>query len=498
MLAHRPAIAALSIALAIASIVLGAQAKQPREIANASEIGKRTEPADPRARPVLHRSISLAMGKSRMIALNEPVRDVLISNPKVAEAVVRTAWQVYLIGAAEGEATAFFIGHDGGQILALDISVERDLSRMQAMLRRHFPEARIEAEAVNGGILLSGHATDPAMAARAKELAAQFAGERGEVVSLITVGSKRQVLLKVTIAEVNRSAMQRLGVDIKSAAATVGNVAVAGVAETGFALTSGAVPSASLNAASGLINPPGAGGALAAGWRSGGAGVELLLDVLERQGHVRTLAEPVLNSVSRETASFLAGGEFPIPVARDKEEVSVEWKNFGVALSFTPEVAATGRISLKVATEVSDLSADGSVQSGGLSIPALKVRRASSTVELDSGQSMVIAGLISDDVKKSLEGVPGLRRLPVLGRLFSSEDYMRAQTELVVIVTPVLADPAGVTPYPAAAPTRWRATVAPLARAISDTPAPIFLQAGEEPFAWPGTAPGETLRRSRQ
>lgn len=417
------------------------------------------------------RTVHIAEHKSLALDLPGPVRDVVISSPEIAEAIVRTAQQVYLIGLKSGSANAYFIGHDGQQLLVLDVIVERDLTQMRAILKNLMPGSAVRAEPVNGGILLTGTVPSPQDSTRASEIAAQFAGSKDGVLNMLSVAIQPQVLLKVTIAEVSRNAMERLGVDIKRLSAAAGSFGLTGAAETGFAITSAAIPSAALDAVSGVLSAPGAGGAIAAIWQAGGQELQTLIEAMERRGQVRMLAEPVLTSISGETANFLAGGEFPVPLSRDKDEVSIEWKKFGVGLSFTPTVRTEGRIALKIATEVSDLSTDGAVWSNGFSIPALKVRRASSTVELPSGGSLVLAGLISEDVKKTAEGVPGLRQLPVLGRLFESQDFSRSQTELVVIVTPVL-EPSSA---PGKAPAdhalanarrkkAWRAVIAPYTR----------------------------------
>jgi pilus assembly protein CpaC len=235
----------------------------------------------------------------------------------------------------------------------------------------------------------------------------------------------------------NRSIIRRLGIDVQEALAS-GNVAAVKIAETAFPVTGGMIAGAALDTLTGMGRGPASGTMLAAGWGNGKARIDAVIQALERGGLARTLAEPNLTSVSGETAKFLAGGEYPVPVGSDKDGTTITFKPFGVGLSFTPVVLSEGRISLNIATEVSELTSEGAVMVNQISVPALKVRRASSTLELASGASLVMAGLISSQTRRNVDGLPGLRNLPVLGSLFSSEDFVRSETELVVIVTPIL------------------------------------------------------------
>ncbi|MDZ4791800.1 MAG: type II and III secretion system protein family protein [Hyphomicrobiales bacterium] len=386
------------------------------------------------------RSVKLTLDKSEVIDLETDVSDVIVSNPAMVETVVRTARRVYLTGTQTGQTSAVFVAADGRKIFTLDITVARDLASMTQLINRLIPDARVRAEAVNGDAVLLGAVRQPADAVRAAEIAARFMGDKDRVMNMLEVSLHEQVLLKVTIAEVQRGAVRRFGIDVKQLAAGANGLQVKGVSETAFPITSVSVPSSAIfDATKGVLSASPTGGALMAVWRAGGTTLEALVEAMERANLVRTLAEPTLASMSGESAEFLAGGEFPIPVSRDKDNVSVDWKKFGVGLSFTPIVMSEGRISLKIATEVSDLSSDGAVSANGFNIPAIKVRRASSTVELPSGGSLVMAGLISETAQRSAEGVPGLRQLPIIGPLFESRDFARSQTELVIIVTPYLA-----------------------------------------------------------
>jgi pilus assembly protein CpaC len=239
--------------------------------------------------------------------------------------------------------------------------------------------------------------------------------------------------------------IRRLGVDIREAL-TSGNVAAVKIAESAFPVTAGTVPAIGFGAVTGALRGAGAGEVVGVGWGNGKARIDAVLQALERNGLARILAEPNLTSVSGETAKFLAGGEYPVPVGgSERDGPSVIFKPFGVGLSFTPVVLSAGRISLQIETEVSELSNEGAVTVNDISVPALRVRRASSTLELPSGGSLVMAGLISSQTRRNVDGLPGLRNLPVLGALFRSEEFVRSETELVVIVTPVLVGAAAET-----------------------------------------------------
>jgi pilus assembly protein CpaC len=310
------------------------------------------------------------------------------------------------------------------------------------MIRRLIPTANVRLEALNDNIVLMGTAANPLDASRIAEIAGRFVAKREQVLNMVDVEAKEQVALKVKVAEMNRGVIQRLGVDIREALAS-GNVAIAAIAETGFPLTGAGAAAVPFRMVTGGLGGEGAGTVLGAGWGNGRLRVDAILQALERNGLARTLAEPTLTSVSGETAKFLAGGEYPVPVGGDKDGVTISFKSFGVSLAFTPVVLSEGRISMQVATEVSELTNAGAVTVNEISIPALAVRRASSTLELPSGGSLVMAGLISSQTRRNVDGLPGLRELPVLGSLFRSEEFVRQETELVVIVTPYLVKSAG-------------------------------------------------------
>ena len=393
-----------------------------------------------------YKNIVIGLNKSVMIELPTEVRDVLVSSPKVLDAVMHTSKRAYIIGLKEGQANAFIFDKSGKQILTLDITIERDLTGLVKMIQRIVPGSKVHAEMVNDNIILTGNVMHPSDATKASSIASRFVTDKEKVLNMLSVTAKEQVMLRVTVSEMNREAIKRLGINWNGG--SVGRRNMGHATNNGFPITNQSGANSFLT---GIIGPdpsacstlPGSANILVPSLTFGNSisCLAATLEALERTNLVRTLAEPNLTAISGEAAKFLAGGEFPIPVSVDNGQIGVEWKPFGVGLAFTPLVLSEGRISLKVSTEVSELSSEGAVQVSSFSIPALKVRRAETTVELPSGGSFVIAGLLSDDTKQNLDGVPGLKKIPILGKLFRSRDYQRKETELVVLVTPYMVKP---------------------------------------------------------
>jgi pilus assembly protein CpaC len=391
------------------------------------------------------RAIKVGLNKSAVVELPRDIRDVLASDPKILDVVVNNSRRVYLIGTGLGQANVFFFDTKGNRILTLEVIVDRDPAPLERILNRLIDNAKITVEFINDTVVLTGKVPHASDSSRASDVASRFVVTddptqntkyREKVINLLTVGSREQVLLKVTIMEMARTMIKQLGVNWD------GNLTI-GTGVFGFGSNPGfAFSQALANVVSPLTGTAISGRNGIGGLATGSNGTVVVnLRALEQNGLVRTLAEPTLTAISGETANFLAGGEFPIPIATDDDGISVEFKPFGVGLSFTPLVLSEGRISMKVSTEVSELSQENSVSLGLISIPGLKVRRAESTIELPSGGSLVMAGLISSETKQSMEGQPGLKNLPVLGALFRSRDFQKNETELVVIVTPYIVDP---------------------------------------------------------
>lgn len=386
----------------------------------------------------LKKKVSIGVDKSMLIEVPVDLQDVLVSNPEVIDAVVQTSRHVYILARDFGEANAFFMGPDGRRVLQLEVSVTRDLSLLSDTIRRLVPGSDVKVEMVGKSVVLSGTVENPADANRAGDLAGRFVKSPKDVLNMIASQAKEQVLLKVQVAEMQRDALRRIGVDLPRAVLNAGNFTFAKVIENTFPVTGAIVPGAAA-ALDGLAPGVEAGSAFRPTWQTNNQSITAMVQALERAGVLKTLAEPTLTALSGEKAEFLAGGEFPVPVSLRDNQIALEWKEFGVNVSFSPVVLTAGRISLKVSAEVSELSTEGAVQVQGLAFPGLKVRRAETTLELPSGGTLAMAGLLSDETRQSAEGVPELRKLPVLGALFRSNDYRRRETELVILVTPYLA-----------------------------------------------------------
>ena len=378
------------------------------------------------------RFLALGIGKSVIIDLPREVKDVLVADPKIANAVVRSSQRAYIIGAAVGQTNVVFFDADGNQVAAYDIAVKRDLNGVRAALRQTLPGIQIEG--VGEGVMLTGSVSSPIEAQQAGDLAGRLVGGADKVINSIVVRGRDQVMLKVTVAEVRRDIVKQMGVDL-SASMNYGTAVVQFNNSNPF--TASSAP---------LV--PGNGLTAAAFNKAGLPSVTATLRAMESAGVVRTLAEPNLTAISGESATFISGGEFPIPTGVTCQPTqggglgncvqTVSFKKFGISLNFTPVVLAEGRISLRVMTEVSEVSAENSLTggAGGTTIPSIKTRRAETTLEVPSGGSIAMAGLIQEQTKQAVNGLPGLDSLPILGALFRSQDFVNNQTELMVIVTP--------------------------------------------------------------
>ncbi len=368
----------------------------------------------------------LSLNKTRAVTLERDVRDVIIGNPDIADIVVRAPGEVYLIGRAVGVTNVFLVDASGNLIRKLEVVVQPDGDSVQAALHSLLPKERIEARGVGDSIVLSGVASSDAAAAQAQQIARRFVKADANIVNMITIGSEQQVLIKVKVAEIQKSVLKELGASNLISPQTLGPLsldfaaAATGLSSSVFAGTLGV-----------NIND-----------------LDATFQLLETQGLLRTLAEPNLLAVSGEPASMLAGGEYPVVAVSDKGDsstVSVEYKPFGVSLAFLPVVMGPGRIWLKVSTEVSALSAQNAVVipfgDDSFQILGLQTRRANSTIELPSGGGIMIAGLLQNDIQSTVNGVPGLMDLPILGSLFRSTSFQRNETELVILVSVILAKP---------------------------------------------------------
>jgi pilus assembly protein CpaC len=379
------------------------------------------------------RFLALGIGKSIVIDLPRDIKDVLVADPKIANAVVRSAQRAYIIGAAVGQTNIVFFDSAGQQIAAYDIAVKRDLNGVRAALKQTLPNSDIQVEGLGDGVILTGSAASPIEAQQAGDLAARLAGGAEKVVNSIVVRGRDQVMLKVTIAEVARSIVKQLGIDLSGSLNYGTAVVNFNNANPFTANTAPLVPGNAITTSLGST-----------------PSVQATMRAMESAGVVRTLAEPNLTAISGESATFISGGEFPIPTGVTCQTTTagsigqcvqtVSFKKFGISLNFTPVVLTEGRISLRVMTEVSEVSTENSLTggTGGTTIPSVKTRRVETTLEIPSGGAMAMAGLIQDQTKQAINGLPGLSQLPVLGALFRSRDYVNKQTELMVLVTPYI------------------------------------------------------------
>jgi pilus assembly protein CpaC len=378
--------------------------------------------------PVRTRFLALGVGKSAVIDLPREAKDVLVADPKIANAVIRSSQRAYIIGSAVGQTNVVFFDADGNQITSYDIAIKRDLNGIRAALRS-VPGVQIEG--VGDGVLLTGSVSSPIEAQQAGDIATKLVGTADKVVNSIVVRGRDQVMLKVHVAEVRRDIVKQMGVDI-SASMNYGTAVVNFNNQNPFtAYGRPLVSQDGLQAASILKGVP---------------QVQATMRAMESAGVVRTLAEPNLTAISGEAATFIAGGEFPIPAGYSCDPqtrvctTQIMYKKFGISLNFTPVVMTEGRISLRVMTEVSELSNDNAItlnQNGSsLTVPSIRTRRADSTLEIPSGGSMAMAGLIQQQTRQAVNGLPGLDQLPVLGGLFRSQDFVNNETELMVLVTP--------------------------------------------------------------
>jgi pilus assembly protein CpaC len=382
------------------------------------------------------RFVSLGIGKSLVVDLPRDIKDVLVANPAIANAVVRSARRAYLIGAAVGQTNVFFFDAEGRQIAGFDIAVKRDLNGMRAALRQLLPQADVRLDGAADGVMLSGSVGSAGESQQAYDLAARLVGDPNKVVNNLVVHGRDQVMLKVTVAEVQRTVFKQLGVDLNGSLGY-------GTTVVNFNTNN---PFSAFGQS--LSNPP---SALTGSFKS----INATLQAMERAGVLRTLAEPNLTAISGESAVFQAGGEFPIlggyscsqstVGAASSCQPQILYKKFGVGLNFTPVVLSEGRISLRLASEVSEISNEnaltlvtGSPQVPTITIPGIKTRRAETTIEIPSGGSLAMAGMIHEQTKQQINGIPGLMQLPILGTLFKSRDFINSQTELMVIVTPYI------------------------------------------------------------
>jgi pilus assembly protein CpaC len=435
----------LGLRIATFTAVIAAGVIAPRALAgNVGYSGPPPEVVHVSASDVTSQPLALGVSKSIVVDLPRDIKDVLVADPKIANAVVRSARRAYIIGSAAGQTNVYFFDAQGQQIAGFDIAVTRDLNGMRQAIHQVLPDSDITVEGIGDGIVLAGTASSQAEAQQAYDIAARIlnsatadtVGQGSKIVNAIVVRAGDQVMLKVVVAEVERDVIKQLGINL---AGSVGY----GTTVLNFN-NSNPFTALGQSLSGSFIQPTYKFPELSA-----------TLQAMEQAGVIHTLAEPNLTAISGESATFVAGGEFPVlngfscsaatTVSTTQTcQPSIDFKKFGVSLNFTPIVLSAGRISLKVMTEVSDLSSNNSIQivepgttpQVTVTVPSIRTRRAETTVEIPSGGSLAMAGMIQNSTKQNINGLPGLMELPILGPLFKSRDYINQQTELMVFVTP--------------------------------------------------------------
>jgi pilus assembly protein CpaC len=401
--------------------------------------------------------IVLSIGKGELVTLPGTMSDVFVANEAVADVQVKSQRQLYVFGKAGGETTVYASNERGDVIFSANIRVGSNIGSVDQMLAMAMPDAKVSISTMGANtVLLTGTVGAPEDAAEAERLVTAFLGEGANVISRLKTATPLQVNLHVKIAEVSRSLLREIGGNLTTIDGSGGFRFGMG---TGRSLggaqnwqTNGPLGTGNAVAQSSFVLPDGTripgpavdslGGTTLSGLgKLFGLNMLGALDLSERLGLVTTITEPNLTALSGETATFLAGGEFPIPIAQGLGQVAIQFRQFGVSLAYTPTVLSNGRISMRVRPEVSELSTQGAVTLNGFQVPAITTRRTETTVELGSGQSFMIAGLMSANSQNSLEKAPGVGDIPILGNLFRSREFRKGETELVIIVTPYLVQP---------------------------------------------------------
>ena len=384
-------------------------------------------------------ALQMEIGKGKLIRLSRPASTMFIADPKIADVQVKSPTLVYVIGKAPG-ATSFYALDGKEQVVAnLSVRVGFDEDRLRAMLKAQAPESHVDVTAADGALILTGRVASPAEGDDVLRIANLFVqqgddkAKPGQIINRLTVDTPNQVYLQVRIAEVSRSATKDLGFNWQAVAAVQGGGAYVGLSQ--------GLQIAADNNTTTLLQPSTGDTGIFGGYRHGTTNINAMINALQKKGLISILAEPNLTAVSGEPANFLAGGEYPIPVPQGPGQTTIEYKKYGVSLSFVATVLDSGRISLTVKPEVSQLSQAGAISVGGVTVPALTTRRVETTVELGSGDSFAIGGLLQHNLTQDVSKLPWLADVPVLGELFRSKTFQKDDSELVVIVTPYLVQP---------------------------------------------------------
>lgn len=446
--------ASIALGLALACASAGPQLSAAPAVQNASN------------------NLAIGVNKGILLRLDRPATNVFIANPKVADIQIKSSRLIYVFGTGEGATTLYAVDGAEQVIYAAEVQVANNIDQIKTMLDTAMPETDITVKTLNGLVVLEGTVSTPDMVATSARLVQDFVGEKQKVVNNLTSVTPMQVNLQVKIAEVSRDVLKEVGFNGATRDKTGGFLFNLSRGRNFVNITDrplGALPTADASSFFGLpagsislpldpgtgqfVNPANPGtifdflvppdGRTAIGIAGKLFGIDAAgaLDALAQEGMVTILAEPNLTALSGELASFLAGGEFPVPISQEPGVISIEFKPYGVGLSFIPVVLSGDRISLKVKPEVSELSSAGAIRINGFDVPGIVTRRAETTVELGSGQSFMIAGLLRNGTTQDVSKTPGLGNLPVLGALFKSDRFRRNESELVIVVTPYLVRP---------------------------------------------------------
>jgi len=379
--------------------------------------------------------VEIMLGKAEMIEVDGAVADILVADPNVVDVMAVRSNRLYVVGTSLGDTNLMALDASGDVIKRINVHVQIDTGRVQGMLKDLYPNEDVQIRALTDQVVLTGEVSTPSVSNSVSNLVAQYVAEVTNaqvtaiddvITNMMNVRGEQQVMLRVKIVEAERSALKDLGIESNITGGDIGAVA------TNLATT----PALGLSAIQQL-------GVLSLNYNSGGFGpLNLIARALEEEGIVNTLAEPNLTAISGEQAGFLAGGEFPIPTEIDRQgNLIYEFRPFGVSLNFRPIVMSEKRISMELTTEVSTATFNQNLQLNGINVPTFNVRRAQTTVELPSGGTLMIAGLIQSDTVSGLTQIPGVGDIPVIGDLIKSDTFNRDETEVIVMITPYLVQP---------------------------------------------------------
>jgi pilus assembly protein CpaC len=386
-------------------------------------------------------TLEVGAGKGLLVRLNEDAVSVFVADPNVADVHVPSPKAVFVLGKKAGTTTLYVLGANNKTLVQRTVYVGRDMDSLRSMIGARFPNMNVQLTTGQGSLMVTGQAASSADADAVVDSLTPYLAEKEVLVNRMTIDRPLQVQLRVRITEVDRNVTQQLGINWQAMGNAVGNIYGGIFSGRSIYNLNNPITTPSGGTAYPVNLPTNNAYSLFGGFKTNNVDIRAMVDALNQEGLLTVLAEPNLVALSGQTASFLAGGEFPIPVSQTNGAISVEFKQFGVKLDFTPTVLNDHRISLKVRPEVSQIDTSVSVTTGGITVPGLSVRRADTTVELGSGQSFAIGGLLQSNTTDIISQVPGMGSIPILGKLFSSTNYQNNKTELVIMVTPYLVEP---------------------------------------------------------